>query len=127
MIVIGISEDGYPRDPLSIDIGNSDNETDWSHIFKTLKERGLKGVQSVLSDDHKGLVKALQRNFQGSVWQRCQVHFMRNFITKMSRRKAKLYIPLLKDVFAATTKEDAVIRKDRLIDKLESKKPDIAR
>ena len=45
----------------------------------------------------------------------------------MSRRKAKLYIPLLKDVFAATTKEDAVIRKDRLIDKLESKKPDIAR
>ena len=127
MIVIGISEDGYPRDPLSIDIGNSDNETDWSHIFKTLKERGLKGVQYVLSDDHKGLVKALQRNFQGSVWQRCQVHFMRNFITKMSRRKAKLYIPLLKDVFAATTKEDAVIRKDRLIDKLESKKPDIAR
>lgn len=127
MIVIGISEDGYPRDPLSIDIGNSENETDWSHIFKTLKERGLKGVQYVLSDDHKGLVKALQRNFQGSVWQRCQVHFMRNFITKMSRRKAKLYIPLLKDVFAATTKEDAVIRKDRLIDKLESKKPDIAR
>ena len=127
MIVIGISEDGYPRDPLSIDIGNSENETDWSHIFKTLKERGLKGVQYVVSDDHKGLVKALQRNFQGSVWQRCQVHFMRNFITKMSRRKAKLYIPLLKDVFAATTKEDAVIRKDRLIDKLESKKPDIAR
>ena len=76
MIVIGISEDGYPRDPLSIDIGNSENETDWSHIFKTLKERGLKGVQYVLSDDHKGLVKALQRNFQGSVWQRCQVHFI---------------------------------------------------
>ena len=45
----------------------------------------------------------------------------------MSRRKAKLYIPLLKDVFAATTKEDAVIRKNRLIDKLESEKPDIAR
>ena len=45
----------------------------------------------------------------------------------MSRRKAKLYIPLLKDVFAATTKEDAVIRKNRLIDKLESEKPDMAR
>ena len=126
MIVIGISEDGY-REILSIDIGNSENETDWGRIFKALKERGLDGVQYVVSDDHKGMVKALQRNFQGSVWQRCQVHFIRNFISKLSRRKAKLYIPLLKDVFAATTKEDAVIRKNRLIDKLESEKPEVAR
>jgi len=126
MIVIGISEDGH-REILSIDIGDSENETDWGHIFKTLKERGLSGVQYVVSDDHKGLVKALQRNFQSALWQRCQVHFIRNFISKLSRRKAKLYIPLLKDVFAATTKEDAVIRKNRLIDKLESEKPDIAR
>ena len=126
MIVIGISEDGY-REILSIDIGNSENETDWGRIFKALKERGLDGVQYVVSDDHKGMVKALQRNFQGSVWQRCQVHFIRNFISKLSRRKAKLYLPLLKDVFAATNREDAVIRKNRLIDKLENEKPDIAR
>ena len=126
MIVIGISEDGY-REILSIDIGNSENETDWGQIFKTLKERGLKDVQYVVSDDHKGMVKALQRNFQGSVWQRCQVHFIRNFISKLSRRKAKLYIPLLKDVFAATNREDAIIRKNRLIDKLEIEKPEIAR
>ena len=126
MIVIGISEDGY-REILSIDIGNSENETDWGQIFKTLKERGLKDVQYVVSDDHKGMVKALQRNFQGSVWQRCQVHFIRNFISKLSRRKAKSYIPLLKDIFAATNREDAVIRKNRLIDKLENEKPEIAR
>jgi len=126
MIVIGISEDGN-REILSIDIGDSENETDWGHIFKTLKERGLKGVHFVVSDDHKGLVKALQRNFQGALWQRCQVHFMRNFITKMSRRKAKLYIPLLKDIFAATSKDDAIIRKDRLLDKLENEKPEVAR
>lgn len=126
MIVIGISEDGY-REILSIDIGNSENETDWGRIFKALKERGLNGVQYVVSDDHKGMVKALQRNFQGSAWQRCQVHFIRNFISKLSRRKAKLYIPLLKDIFAATTKEDAIIRKNKLVDKLEHEKPEIAR
>ncbi len=84
-----------------------------------LKERGHASVQYVVSDDHKGLVKALQRNFQGAIWQRCQVHFIRNFITKLSRRKAKLYIPLLKDIFAATSKEDAIIRKSKLLDKLE--------
>ena len=126
MIVIGISEDGY-REILSIDIGDSENETDWGDIFKTLKERGLKGVQFVVSDDHKGLVRALQRNFQGALWQRCQVHFMRNFISKLGRRNAKLYILLLKDVFAATTKEDAITRKNKLLDKLEHEKPEVAR
>ena len=126
MIVIGISEDGH-REILSIDIGDSENETDWGHIFKTLKDRGLSGVQYVVSDDHKGLVKALQRNFQRTLWQRCQVHFMRNFITKISRRKAKLYIPLLKDIFAAANKEDAIIRKNSLLDKLENEKPEVAR
>ena len=74
MIVIGISEDGH-REILSIDIGDSENETDWGRIFKTLKERGLSGVQYVVSDDHKGLVKASQRNFRGVLWQRCQVLF----------------------------------------------------
>ena len=58
---------------------------------------------------------------------RDQVHFIRNFISKLSRRKAKSYIPLLKDIFAATNREDAVIRKNRLIDKLENEKPEIAR
>jgi putative transposase len=126
MIVIGISESGH-REILSIDIGDSENETDWGHIFKTLKDRGLTGVQYVVSDDHKGLVKALQRNFQGSMWQRCQVHFIRNFMTKLSHRKAKLYIPLLKDIFAATSREDAVIRKGKLLDQLEEEKPEVAR
>ena len=126
MIVIGISEDGH-REILSIDIGDSENETDWGHIFKTLKDRGLKGVQYVVSDDHQGLVKALQRNFQGSMWQRCQVHFIRNFMSKLNRRKEKLYIPLLKDIFAATNKEDAIIRKGKLLDQLEDEKPEVAR
>jgi len=48
-------------------------------------------------------------------------------MTKFSRRQAKLYIPLLKDIFAATSKEDAITRKIRLMDKLESEKPNISR
>ena len=126
MIVIGISESGH-REILAIDIGDSENEVDWNRIFKTLKERGLAGVQYVVSDDHKGLVNALQRNFQGALWQRCQVHFIRNFITKISRRQAKSYIPMIKDIFAATSREDAITRKNKLMDELEPVKPDLAR
>ena len=46
---------------------------------------------------------------------------------KLNRRKAKLYIPLLKDIFAATSREDAIIRKNKLLDQLEDEKPEVAR
>jgi transposase-like protein len=125
MIVVGISPDGY-REILSIDVSDSENESDWGRIFKRLKDRGLSGVTYVVSDDHEGLVKALGRYFQGSMWQRCQVHFIRNFISKMGRRDAKRYLPLLKDVLAATSREDAIIRKKRLVEELTESKPNIS-
>ncbi|MGM1050764.1 MAG: transposase, partial [Bacillota bacterium] len=40
----------------------------------------LRGVDLVVSDSHGGLVNAVQQQFQGAVWQRCQTHFMRNIL-----------------------------------------------
>jgi hypothetical protein len=45
-----------------------------------LHERGLTGVQLVISDTHSGLVKAVGTVLQGASWQRCRVHFMRNVL-----------------------------------------------
>jgi putative transposase len=122
MIIIGISESGH-RSILSVEMGDSENESSWSEVFKKLKDRGLTGVRYMVSDDHQGLVAALNRYYQGVVWQRCQVHFIRNFMMKLSRRDLKIYLPLLKDVFSASDYQEAVRRKDRLLDKLEEKYP----
>lgn len=79
LIVIGISEEGT-REILGIRLGESETEETWEDILCWLKGRGLRGVDYVISDSHAGLVKALRRNFQGTCWQRCQVHFMRNVL-----------------------------------------------
>lgn len=34
----------------------------------------------VVSDDHKGLVKAIKTHFQGATWQRCQTHLIWNIL-----------------------------------------------
>lgn len=125
LIVVGISAKGK-RDILSVDIGNSENEQEWSGVFERLKARGLSGVQYVVSDDHQGLVKSVKQKFQGASWQRCQVHFMRNFISKFSRKDTKEYIRKLKDIFAAPDIEQARERKEKLVKELESIKPKIA-
>ena len=125
MIVVGVADCGH-REILSIQIGDSENESDWGIIFKELKERGLSGVNYVVSDDHKGLVKALQRHFQGVLWQRCQVHFIRNFISKLGGKDSKNYLYKLQDIFNAPDLEEALSRKNQLVEELQSDKPYIS-
>ena len=79
MIATGVNEEGY-REILGIMLGDSESEASWSEFFTWLKSRDLRGVDIVVSDSHAGLVKALQSQFQGATWQRCQTHFMRNFL-----------------------------------------------
>lgn len=118
MIVLGIDEGGY-REILSVDIGYSEGERNWVEVFSRLKERGLEGVIYIVSDDHEGLKNAISRSFPGIIWQRCQTHFIRNFISKFSRREVKRYICWLEDVFRAPDIDEAQRRKSLLIEKLE--------
>ncbi|MBX6396552.1 MAG: IS256 family transposase, partial [Alicyclobacillaceae bacterium] len=79
MIATGINDEGY-REVLGVMLGDSESETGWRSFFSWLKERGLSGVDVVVSDSHSGLVKALLAHFSGCTWQRCQTHFMRNLL-----------------------------------------------
>jgi transposase-like protein len=79
MIATGVNEEGY-REILGIMLGDSESEASWSEFFSWLKQRDLRGVDVVVSDSHSGLVKVLHAQFQGATWQRCQTHFMRNFM-----------------------------------------------
>lgn len=81
LLVVGVSETGY-REVLGIRIADSESEAGWLETFRWLKERGLSGVDLVVSDAHAGLVRALRRCFQGAVWQRCQAHFRRNVLDR---------------------------------------------
>jgi putative transposase len=59
-------------------LADSEKEDSWRNFFKSLKARGLSGVDLVVSDDHGGLVNAVE--FQGASWQRCQTHFTKNIL-----------------------------------------------
>jgi len=94
LIAVGVNEEGY-REVLGLMIGDSESEATWSEFFRWMIDRGLHGVDLVVSDHHGGLVNAVKRHFQGVAWQRCQVHFMRNILDACPKRhhdgmKAKL-------------------------------------
>jgi putative transposase len=77
LIATGVNAQGY-REILGLQVGDSESAWSWGQFFGWLKDRGLHGVDFLISDDHRGLVKAAQKHFQGVTWQRCQAHFTRN-------------------------------------------------
>ena len=81
LVAVAITEEGY-REILGIRITNSETEEGWKAFFRALNDRGLCGVEFVVSDAHPGLVDAIQQCFQGASWQRCQTHFRRNILDK---------------------------------------------
>ena len=114
------------RDIIGVDVCNNENETNWSDFFQGLKERGLKGVKLVISDAHGGLVSAIRKNFPGTQWQRCQVHFKKNLLDQV-RNKDKAWIKQrLDDIFQAPDKRTGFIRLRQLIDDLSDKYPRVA-
>jgi putative transposase len=106
-IAVGISEDGK-REVIGSWVINSESFAEWDACIQELRDRGLHGVRYVVSDQNKGLKSAIEKRFQGVVWQRCQVHFMRNFLSKLSKQIQPEAVRLLKSVFASETKEEAL-------------------
>lgn len=120
MIATGVNKEGY-REILGLRIGDSESEAFWQETFRWLKQRGLSEVRYVVSDDHSGLVNAAQRCFQGAIWQRCQVHFMRNVLSHTSARHKAEMGDGLKRIFSAETAQEARQRFDELAQHMEKK------
>jgi len=104
LIVSAVREDGM-REILGVEVADTESEATYHELFRSLKSRGLSGVELVVSDDHKGLKAAITRHFQGASWQRCQVHYVRNLLGIVSFAKRKELGVDLRGIFAATSRE----------------------
>ena len=85
LVAEGVTASGH-REVIGVSMGDSESERTWREFFLSLRKRGLKGVRTVVSDDHTGLVNAARMCFQGSQWQRCQYHFRMNARSRVPRR-----------------------------------------
>jgi putative transposase len=120
LIVCGVNRNGT-REVLGLQLGDSETEATWRGLFQWLKRRGLRGVDFVVSDAHKGLIRAIQRSFQGAVWQRCQVHLLRNVLGHTPRHVRGLMAHGMQKIFRADNKAEARRGYEELEQKLEGK------
>ena len=86
LIAIGVNWDGR-RCILGIDVADRESRNSWRDFLLSLRERGLHGVEFVVSDDHAGLRAAIREVLPEAPWQRCYVHFLRNALDYLPRRR----------------------------------------
>ena len=77
LMASGVKRDGR-RSILGISVSLSEAEVHWRAFLEGLVERGLHGVQLIISDDHAGMEAARKAVFTGVPWQRCQFHLQQN-------------------------------------------------
>jgi putative transposase len=107
LVVSAVRDDGL-REILGVEVADTESEATYQELFRSLKRRGLKGVELVVSDNHEGLKAALARHFQGASHQRCQVHYARNLLGMVGTKKRKELASDLRAIFAAPAREQAL-------------------
>jgi putative transposase len=95
---VAVNDDGR-REVLGVSTGLSGAETFWTDFLRGLADRGLRGVNLVVADDHKGLRAAARRLFNAT-HQRCRVHWMRNALAHATPKQRTAVAAMLKTIFA---------------------------
>jgi putative transposase len=98
----------------------------WTEFLRGLRDRGLHGVQLVISDAHSGLVKAAGAVLEGSSWQRCRVHFMRNALAKVNKANAEMVAATIRTIFAQPGPTQVRAQVDLVADMLAEQFPAVA-
>ena len=85
LVAVAVDEDGR-RQILAVELANRESRSSWREFLSRLKQRGLTGVEFVVSDDHPGLKQAVCEVVPQAAWQRCHVHFLCNALDYVPRK-----------------------------------------
>lgn len=107
LLAMGVGEDGK-RALLGVSVAVSEQEVHWRQFLQSLVERGLSGVELVISDAHTGLQAARRAVFGGVPWQRCQFHLQQNAQAFVPRQDMKSEVAAaIRAIFNAPTRAAA--------------------
>jgi len=123
---IGIDAQGR-RSVLGVSVSLSEAEIHWREFLSSLQQRGLHGVQLIVSDNHAGLKAACAARFTGVLWQRCQFHLMQNAMHLVTRQHQKTQVAEgLRSVFNAPDQEEAKRHLQLLVQQYEQSMPKLS-
>ena len=125
LIACGVDEAGH-RDILGCSVSLSEAEVHWRAFLSGLKDRGLHGLELVVSDSHEGLKAARKAVFPSVPWQRCQFHLQQNavhYVPKVAMRSA--VAADIRAIFNAPDQDEARHLLAKLVDRYATTAPQL--
>jgi transposase-like protein len=121
LVAVGVNQDGY-REVLGVAEGGKEDRASWQGFVRGLKQRGLNGVQLVISDKCLGLIESVEEIFPEAKWQRCAVHFYRNVWAAVPSGKVRQVAAMLKAMHAQEDRAAARKKAQDVVEKLREMK-----
>jgi transposase-like protein len=118
LVGVGVNADGR-REILGLDVAADEDGAGWLAFLRSLRARGLKGVELVISDAHPGLKDAIASVLRGAAWQRCRTHFIRNLLTKVPKVAHGLVATFVRTIFAQPDAESVRAQHARTVEQLQ--------
>jgi transposase-like protein len=126
LVATGVAHSGERRIlGLELAAGNDEGSA-WPAFIRSLVERGLSGVRLVISDDHRGLVKAVREQLLGASWQRCRVHCTRNAQDLVPRHARSMIASAIRSIFEQPDERSAREQSGRVIESIRPRFPAVA-
>ncbi len=117
VVATAVNADGR-KEILGLDVLTTEDGAGWTAFLRELVARGLTGVRLVVSDDHLGLVGAVQGVLPGASWQRCRTHFMRNLLARVPKSSQGLMATLVRSIFAQPSEDEVAAQLVRITEQL---------
>ena len=115
LIALGVGPEGK-RTILGVSVALSEAEVHWREFLQSLQQRGLCGLQFIVSDDHAGLGAARTAVFPAVPWQRCQFHLQQNaqaYVPRLDQRAA--VAEAIRSVFDSPSRPAADLRLKEIV------------
>ena len=117
LVAIGVSAEGF-REILGIAEGAKEDRAGWSGFLAHLRQRGLAGVELIVSDACLGLVESAAEHFPAARWQRCVVHWYRGLFSHVPRERVREVATMLKAIHAQEDRTAAEAKARDVVAKL---------
>jgi putative transposase len=121
LVASAVNSEGY-REILGICEGAKEDKSGWAAFLRHLVDRGLSGVQLIISDACRGLLESIADYLPNARWQRCMVHFYRNVFSHVPTTKVREISHMLKAIHAQESREAAQEKAAAVIDELRRQK-----
>jgi transposase-like protein len=117
VIATAVNSEGR-REIIGFDIFTAETTDAWTEFLRSLVERGLSGVELVISDAHGGIKAAIAAVLGGASWQRCRTHFMANLASRVAKGDWPMIATLVRSIFEQPDRDATWDQLGVVVDKL---------